>query len=469
MVKDTDRRPAGYSQQEPFDRDRYERDLRERMRNREIERNRDANAKRIKIKGILYGVLLLALLALFVAMNAHGAVVSDQIFDSRFRTLKTSVADEFMAAPVIRLGTNDRIIVNFDEIGEDNSFLQYRLIHCNADWEPSRLVESEYLDGFNVNDVRDFAFSSGTFVHFINYQIEIPNEDVRLRYSGNYLLQVFHQDDPDRVVLQTRFMVSENTAIVEGGALSRTDRGHYSEWQQLELTVDGDASGISNPYSDILVRVDQNGREETARWLRNPTRVEGVRMTYEHQPDLIFPASNEYRRFESVSNGFPGMHVDSLRYMGSNYHVWLKKDEPRAYREYEYDRTQHGRFLVREYNSTDSDLGADYITVHFLLETDRIPDADVYVDGEFTHGLYTDANRMTYDPEAGAYRAEIPVKQGAYNYQYVVRYARNLQPSPGPIEGDKYETDNEYRVAVYFRPPGSRGDRLIGFRLLGNR
>lgn len=469
MVKDTDQHPAGYSQQESFDRDKYERDLEERMRRREIERNREAHAKVIKLKGIIYGVLLLALIALLVAINANGAVVSDQIFDSRFRTLKTSVADEFMAALVIRLGTNDRIIVNFDEIGEDNSFLQYRLIHCNADWEPSRLVESEYLDGFNVNDVRDFAFSSGTFVHFINYQIEIPNDDVRIKYSGNYLLQVFHQDDPDRVVLQTRFMVSENTAVVEGAALSRTDRGHYSEWQQLELTVDGDASGISNPYSDILVRVDQNGREETARWLRNPTRVEGVRMTYKHQPDLIFPASNEYRRFESVSNGFPGMHVDSLRYMGSNYHVWLKKDEPRAYREYEYDRTQHGRFLVREYNSTDSDLGADYITVHFLLETDRIPDADVYVDGEFTHGLYTDANRMTYDPEAGAYRAEIPVKQGAYNYQYVVRDARNPQPSPAPIEGNKYETDNEYRVAVYFRPPGSRGDRLIGFRLLGNR
>ncbi len=158
-------------------------------------------------------------------------------------------------------------------------------------------------------------------------------------------------------------------AVVEGACIVAVPtRGHYSEWQQLELSVDGEMSGISNPYSDILVRVDQNGREETARWLRNPTRVEGVKMTYEHQPDLIFPASNEYRRFESVSNGFPGMHVDSLRYMGSNYHVWLKKDEPRMYREYEYDRTQHGRFLIREYNSTDSDLGADYITVHFFLE-----------------------------------------------------------------------------------------------------
>lgn len=419
-----------------------------------------------KMRRIIYFVLFSGML---LSISALGATSADRILDSRFRTLKTSVAGEFMAAPVIRLGTNDRIVVNFDQIGEDNSFLQYRLIHCNADWEPSRLVESEYLDGFNVNDVRDFAFSSGTFVHFVNYQIEIPNEDVRLKYSGNYLLQVFHQDDPDRVVLQTRFMVSENTAVVEGAALSRTDRGHYSEWQQLELSVDGEMSGISNPYSDILVRVDQNGREETARWLRNPTRVEGVKMTYEHQPDLIFPASNEYRRFESVSNGFPGMHVDSLRYMGSNYHVWLKKDEPRMYREYEYDRTQHGRFLIREYNSTDSDLGADYITVHFFLETDRVPDAEVYVDGEFTHGQYTESNRMTYDPAAGAYRVAIPLKQGAYNYQYVVRDTRNPQPSPAPIEGNKYETDNEYRVAVYYRPPGSRGDRLIGFRILENR
>ena len=85
---------------------------------------------------------------------------------------------------------------------------------------------------------------------------------------------------------------------------------------------------ILNPYQDLLVEVTQNMNTGMTRFLRAPLRVEGSRVVYEHMPDLIFPASNEYRRFESVSNGFPGMHVDSLRYMGTNYHVWLKPDYP---------------------------------------------------------------------------------------------------------------------------------------------
>lgn len=152
--------------------------------------------------------------------------------------------------------------------------------------------------------------------------------------------------------------------------------------------------------------------------------------------------------------------------MGSNYHVWLKEDAPRANAQYSFDRTQHGRFIVREYNSEDSDLGADYISVHFMLRTPRLPEGDVYVDGEFTHGLYGDFNRMTYDASAGAYTAQIPLKQGAYNYQYVVKAPDADTASPASLEGDKYETENEYGIEVWFSPPGARADRLAGYAVI---
>lgn len=392
-----------------------------------------------------------------------GTDTSTRIYDRNFRTLKVQVDDNFMGPPVIRMNTNDRIIINFDEIGEDNSYLEYRLIHCNADWQPSRLVESEYVDGFNSVRIEDYAFSYATFVHFVNYQIVLPNDDMRIKHSGNYLLQVYDPDDPERTILQTRFQVSENSVSVSGDVTTRTDRGHYSDWQQLGFIVNTKGLGQINPYQDLIVEVDQNMRETTLRRIPAPLRVDAQNVIYEHLDNLIFPASNEYRRFESVSNSFPGMNVDSLHYMGSNYHVWLKPDKPRTNAQYSYDRTQHGRFLVREYNSEDSNLGADYITVHFRLDTPELADADVYVDGEFTHGLFSADNLMKYNPDLQAYTAEIPLKQGAYNYQYVVRkHNGDATPAPGPIEGNKYETENEYGIKVYFRPPGARADRLVG-------
>lgn len=388
------------------------------------------------------------------------------IFDRRFRTLKTEVEDNFMSPPVIRLGTNDRILVKFDEIGEDNSYLEYRLIHCDADWQPSRLIESEYLEGFNSVRIEDYAYSTATFVHYVNYLIAFPNEELQIKHSGNYLLQVYDPERPEETLLQTRFQVTENRARIEGNVTSRTDMGHNTYWQQLAFEIDCQGIGEFNPYQDIIVYVTQNNREATKRRIMTPLRVSGDKIIYEHLNDLVFGASNEYRRFESVSNSFPGMRVDSLRYMGSNYHVWLKVDEPRQSASYSYDQTQHGRFLVREYNSTDSDIGADYITVHFLLECPELPSYDIYLDGEFTHDRMDKENQLTYDHRVGGYVAEVPLKQGAYNYQYVTRSRQTGEISTSTIEGDKYETLNEYGIAVYFRPPGARADRLISYRIL---
>lgn len=388
------------------------------------------------------------------------------IFDRRFRTLKTEVEDNFMSPPVIRLGTNDRILVKFDEIGEDNSYLEYRLIHCDADWQPSRLIESEYLEGFNSVRIEDYAYSTATFVHYVNYLIAFPNEELQIKHSGNYLLQVYDPERPEETLLQTRFQVTENRARIEGNVTSRTDMGHNTYWQQLAFEIDCQGIGEFNPYQDIIVYVTQNDREATKRRIMTPLRVSGDKIIYEHLNDLVFGASNEYRRFESVSNSFPGMRVDSLRYMGSNYHVWLKVDEPRQSASYSYDQTQHGRFLVREYNSTDSDIGADYITVHFLLECPELPAYDIYLDGEFTHDRMDKENQLTYDHRVGGYVAEVPLKQGAYNYQYVTRSRQTGEISTSTIEGDKYETLNEYGIAVYFRPPGARADRLISYRIL---
>lgn len=422
----------------------------------------------VKISRIV--IPLTCLMSLFCVMAAHADTdTRTRIFNRKFMTLKTMADGNFMAPPVIRMNTDDRLIVSFDEIGEDNSFLEYRLLHCDRDWQPSRLIESEYVDGFNSQRIEDYENSYATFVHFVNYRIILPNDDMRILHSGNYLLQVYDPEEPDEVILQTRFQVSESAVSINGTSNSRTDRGHYSTWQQISMEIDTKGLGNINPYQDITVDVTQNMREETRRRLNGPLRVNGQVMVYEHQNDLIFPASNEYRRFESVSNSFAGLHVDSLRYMGSNYHVWLKPDQPRADKQYSYDRTQHGRFLVREYNATDSDLGADYITVNFRLEMDEIPDADIYVDGEFCQGLPDNANRMHYDPTLGAYTASIPLKQGAYNYQYVaVKHDGKQKADPAPVEGNKYETENEYNISVYFRPPGARADRLVGTHTIYN-
>lgn len=383
------------------------------------------------------------------------------------RSMKVSKEDDFMAAPSIRLGSDEHIIINFDELGDDYSDLQYRLVHCGPDWIPSGLLDSEYLDGFNIADVDDWAFSSNTFVHYINYRIVIPNERIHPLLSGNYILQIFGRDDPDGIIAEARFSVTEQSADVRGTVSSRTDRGLNTEWQQIDLEVVPTDVAISDSYTMLRVDITQNNAPQSLKTLRTPSRLDGKNIIYVHQPDLIFKAGNEFRRFETVRVGYNDMHVDSMRFLGRNYHAWLTPDQERSTVAYSYDQTQQGRFLVREYSSTDSDLGADYVTVHFRLESPEVVDADVYVEGEFTGYNHDESSRMHYDYSESAYLLEMPLKQGSYNYRYVAVLRRgDRSPDSSLIEGDKYETRNEYRVQVWYRPVGGRYERLIADKQL---
>jgi hypothetical protein len=197
----------------------------------------------------------------------------------------------------------------------------------------------------------------------------------------------------------------------------------------------------------------------------------GSHAIYEHIRPLIFPAGNEYRRMETINNLYPGMGTDHIEYHPPFYHHILNLAHPRAHREYLYDSTQHGRYFVREYNADNSDTEADYVFVFFSLDLLQIPDADVYLDGDFMLRKFNANSRMDYNPSTGRYEKLLLLKQGAYNYQFLV-LPSNLDDAQGrivasnEIEGDHYQTVNEYLIRVYYRAPGDRYDRLLGVGIL---
>ena len=390
---------------------------------------------------------------------AKGADTSQGILNPRFRTLKVEKEGNFMAPPVIRLGSGERILVSFDEIGDDWSRLQYRLIHCNADWQPSRLIESEYVDGFNFADIDDYAFSGNTFTNYVNYMFAVPSDNLQLLASGNYVIEVYPQDDPDDVILRARFQVSEDNVFVDGRATPRTDKGYNSNWQQVELAVNSGSKEI-NPYNDIIISVVQNRRPDTEVFVSHPMRADNGKFIYEHLWELIFPASNEYRRFETVREDYPGMGIDHVGFEGRSYQAWLNIDEDRSEHEYSYDQTQQGRFMIDTYNATDPDLGADYVDVHFTLDYPQLMNGDIYVNGDFTSNRYDDQYKMVYNPETRLYTLTLPLKQGSYNYQYVAVKDGETKGTTALVEGDKYDTT--YSFWVYLRQPTARADRLIG-------
>lgn len=403
------------------------------------------------------------IISLVTALNIKGTVepLKTQIFNPLFRTLVYTVDDDFMSIPVISLAGTQQLCFSFDEITDDRSYLRCRLIHCNADWRPSALVESEYVDGFNEASIEDFGYSSNTFIRYVNYRFCIGGEGLTPLVSGNYIWQVYNEDEPDNIILQARFRVVEESATLFATASSQTDLGINDHFQQLAVEAAIPTDLNANLYSDLLLVVTQNNRPDTSRIINHPMRVDGNKVIYEHLQDLIFPAGNEYRRFETVRNDYPGMGVDSTRYSEPLYHAYLTPSVSRADRPYFYDETQKGRFKIDEYNSTDPNLGADYIMTHFALDYPEVVNGDVYIEGDLALRDYSDFNRLKYNRGTGLYTIELPLKQGSYNFQYVIKGKEDSRAHAVPIEGSNFQTLNEYNLYLYLRLPGQRADRLL--------
>ena len=388
--------------------------------------------------------------------------------DSCVRTLRVIADDDFRKLPVLDMEGNTHIEVSFDFLSDDQQWLSYSVVHCDARWEQDDLSEMDYLDGFLPVHVEDVAPSFNTFTNYYHYSATFPNDDVELLVSGNYAV-IFHYDnEPDNVVAVATFSVSEQKAFVNGTVSSNTDIDFQALHQQLTMDVAWSNSQMPdlNPADDLQILVQQNRRRDNQRWITRPTRMHTGHAYFEHERDLIFEAGSHWYRFEFTDHRYPGLGVDHVRYHAPFHYAYLNPVKSNPAGNYRYDQDQHGHYLVRALHVDDSDTEAEYFKAVFTLDAPAsLNSRGIYLVGDLTCQEIGDETRMEYDPERGVYHKEMMLKQGAYNYQYLVPAGDRL--TTAFTSGNHYETPNEYQVWVYYRPFGARYDRLIGVGTLG--
>ena len=63
----------------------------------------------------------------------------------------------------------------------------------------------------------------------------------------------------------------------------------------------------------------------------------------------------------------------------------------------------------------------------------------------------------------------IKIKQGYYNYQYLLLDNYTNTSSSNIFEGSHYQTTNDYYIYVYFKKPESRYTRLVGYKKISSK
>lgn len=376
-------------------------------------------------------------------------------------TLRAMVGGDWQSLPVADM--DQTIEFSFDEMSHEYHRFTYRIQHCDSRWNPSDILESEFLEGFNDQPVEEWENSLLTTFDYTHYRLTIPNSEVRLKLSGNYRLSIC---EDGREVAYFRFCLSENANRLTASVSGNTDIDSHGSHQQVNMSVNYSGLNVINPDRELYTVVMQNGRTDNAVHNPTPTYDAGNRLTYEHSRELIFPAGNEFRRFEVVNMYEYYMNVDRISFHDPFYHATLSEDLPRHAYQFDYDH--NGYYLVRYNQASDHDTEADYLFVHFSLKTPRLDDGRLYVSGHFSGGNLNSRYEMEYNPDSKAYECTLLLKQGAYDYEYLWVPEGESKGQTKLIEGDWYETKNEYLILLYFRERGSRYDRLISVLKIEN-
>ena len=408
------------------------------------------------------GIILTAALCIAPACRAQRSV----ILSERVHTLQVNKNGNWDELPCIPLDGDDRIVISFDEMSHNYRRLTYRIRHYRSDWSESDLFESDYLDGFNDLPVSDYRNSQNTTFLYTHYTLELPNDDVRLTASGNYEVTITDNSN-DEELLKARFSVFEPGVHISAEVSGNTDMDTNGHNQQMSLTVNYGSLPVNDPEREIIVQATQNRRTDMMRDRLKPAHITPGQMSFTHNRDLIFPGGNEYRRFEIVNMYDNNQNVDKIDFFDPYFHATLIQDSPR--REYLFDMDHNGRYLIRYDQAADSDIEADYLLVHFTLKTPECTGGDIYLDGDFADGKPDSRWRMEYDRAEGRYEKTAVLKMGAYNYRYLFVPYGSATGETARMEGDSFETENDYQIYVWFRQNGSRYDRLVGVAETGSR
>ncbi|MFM7823739.1 MAG: DUF5103 domain-containing protein, partial [Bacteroidota bacterium] len=271
----------------------------------------------------------------------------DFVYVENIKSVVFEQAGLRLSEPILQIGSDEMLLLKFDDLYADNKYYSYTLIHCNADWTPSNLLQSDYLQGFTEDRITDYKSSFNTIQSFTHYQLLIPGREVRPILSGNYLVKVYPEGEPDKPVITRRMMLVEPRTVIDAHVHQATTVQDRDSKQEVDFTISYQGLQVSNPFDDIKVVVKQNGRWDNAVTDLKPLFLKDNLLDYSYDGENSFNGGNEFRTFDTRTLRILTQNVKEILKGNDGFTIVLMPAESRSFKRYSVENDINGRFLIR--------------------------------------------------------------------------------------------------------------------------
>ena len=415
---------------------------------------------------------LLLIAALLVSLAGFGQDFDLPCADLDYKASVVSVSlfadGNQLKEPLIPLNNPlNRLTLWFDLLGTEGKVLNYTFIHCTNDWYPTEIMRNSYATGFDYGLIDDFEFSMNTLIDYVHYQLRFPDADMLPVISGNYLLIVYDDDLTEEGIYFTRrFMVVDEKASINVNVprycddLSLSDTHHQLN---VKVAMSSIMTGNIQEYSNLTIR--QNGRWDNASIGLKPSFIYPDYISYEHNPMTVFEAANQFHRVNFSNFYFQSENIARIYQTDDYYVIDYATCESRAKKPYITYEDIHGeKYVYIANDGRQTATESDYAWVNIFLKWPTpLKDEDVYVMGAVNDWRFDERNLMHYDYHLRGYLCQLLLKQGYYNFLFVTADRNTGQVTAEMTEGNHWDTENIYRVYLYYFNAIKGYDELIGY------
>ncbi|RBN50386.1 type IX secretion system plug protein [Flavobacterium psychrolimnae] len=362
--------------------------------------------------------------------------------------------------PILKLGEGFQL--QFDDLFGNEANYYYEIIHCDYNWNPTAIPKNEYLEGFDNQRIQDYSNSFNTLQIYSHYKLAIPNQfTLQLKISGNYMIKVL--DENKEVVFSRKFILYEDLVTVPIQVKRARTVNNIESKQNLDFTIRSNTITFQTPLRNVKVLLLQNGQMNTG--IKNivPQYTIGNDLIYKYDWETQFWAGNEFLFFENKDIRAANNNIARVDFSSAVYGSYLYTSAARANFPYSFTQDVNGNFVVNNLNTANNEIEADYAWVYFSLSapTFRL-NKNIYVTGMFNNYTMSPEYKMEYNPKKAIYEKAILIKQGFANFEYKVADEKGVIDYENAIDGNFYQTENDYTIVVYYRENIDRYDRVVG-------